>query len=77
MTEKTLSDRRTNFDDTTIRVCDKCSAKMTLLSELPAFYDHAAAKIFRCYACNSVARAAIDSGGSRPQYKSRWQHGRM
>jgi hypothetical protein len=60
MPEKTLSDRRTNFDDTTIRVCDKCSAKMTLLSELPAFYDHAAAKIFRCYACNSVARAAID-----------------
>jgi ribosomal protein L37AE/L43A len=51
MPEKTLSDQRT---DTPIRVCDKCNASMTLLSDLPEFHDHAAAKIFRCYACNNV-----------------------
>jgi hypothetical protein len=54
MPEKTLSDDRTNRTDTPIRVCDKCNAHMTLLSDLPNFYDHAAAKIFRCYVCNNV-----------------------
>ena len=38
-----------------LRVCDKCNANMTHLSDLPDFHDHAAARIFRCYACNNVA----------------------
>jgi hypothetical protein len=59
MPEKTFADQRTNPADTPIRVCDKCNANMTLLSDLPNFHDHAAAKIFRCYACNSVASAAV------------------
>jgi hypothetical protein len=59
MREKTLSDQQTNCGDTTIRVCDKCSANVTLLSDLPNFYYHAAAKMFRCYACNNVASAAV------------------
>jgi ribosomal protein L37AE/L43A len=54
MPETTFPDQRTNRADTPIRVCDKCNANMTLLSELPKFHDHAAAKIFRCYACNNV-----------------------
>jgi len=54
MLETTLSDQRTNRADAPMRVCDKCSANMTLLSDLPKFHDHAAAKIFRCYACNNV-----------------------
>jgi hypothetical protein len=54
MPEKTLSDQRTNRADTTIRVCDNCSVNMILLSDLPEFHDHAAAKIFRCYTCNKV-----------------------
>jgi ribosomal protein L37AE/L43A len=59
MPETTLSDQRTNRADTPIRVCDKCNANMTLLGYLPEFYDHAAAKIFRCYVCNNVVRAAV------------------
>jgi hypothetical protein len=50
MLEKTFSDQQANCADTTIRACDKCNANMTLLSDLPEFHDHAAAKIFRCYA---------------------------
>jgi hypothetical protein len=38
-----------------LRVCDKCNANMTHLSDLPDFHDHAAARSFRCYACNNVA----------------------
>ena len=37
-----------------LRVCDKCNANMTHLSDLPEFHDHAAASIFRCYVCNNV-----------------------
>jgi hypothetical protein len=51
MPEKTLSDQRT---DAPVYVCNKCNADMTLLSDLPEFHDHAAAKIFRCYVCNNV-----------------------
>jgi hypothetical protein len=58
MPEKTLSDQRTNFAETTVRVCDKCSASMTLLSDLPEFHYHAATKIFRCYVCNNVVASA-------------------
>jgi hypothetical protein len=46
MPEKTFPDQRTNRADTPIRVCDKCSANMTLLSDLPNFNYHAAAKDF-------------------------------
>jgi hypothetical protein len=54
MPEKTLSDQRDHHTDASILACDKCNASMTLLSDLPEFHDHAAAKIFRCYACNNV-----------------------
>jgi hypothetical protein len=59
MPEKIFPDQRTDRADTAIRVCDKCSANMSLLSDLPSFHDYAAAKIFRCYACNNVARSAV------------------
>jgi hypothetical protein len=49
--------------DTSTRICDRCSVNMILLSELPEFHDHAAAKIFRCYACGPH-RANINRDGS-------------
>jgi hypothetical protein len=59
MPEKTFSDQRPHRTDTSTRICDRCSVNMILLSDLPEFHDHAAAKIFRCYACNNVARSVV------------------
>jgi hypothetical protein len=36
------------------RICEKCEAEMTHLSDLPSFLGRAAVRIFRCYACNNV-----------------------
>jgi hypothetical protein len=40
--------------DSPSRVCDKCNAEMTHLSDLRAFLGHAAVRVFRCYVCNNV-----------------------
>ncbi len=36
------------------RVCDKCDAAMTHLSDLQPMVGSAAMRIFRCYSCNHV-----------------------
>jgi hypothetical protein len=36
------------------RICEKCSAVMKQLGELPAMSNHAAIKVFRCYGCDHV-----------------------
>ena len=36
------------------RVCDKCNAAMTHLSDLPFRFGSTALRIFRCYVCNNV-----------------------
>lgn len=36
------------------RVCEKCSAVMKQLGELPALSIHAAIRVFRCYSCDHV-----------------------
>jgi hypothetical protein len=36
------------------RICEKCEAQMTHLSDLPSYLGRAAIRIFRCYVCNSV-----------------------
>jgi hypothetical protein len=43
-------------DESTIpaRICEKCKAQMTHLSDLPSFLGRAAIRIFRCYVCNNV-----------------------
>jgi len=41
-------------DSNTKRICEKCSAAMKQLGELPALSIHAAIKVFRCYACDHV-----------------------
>ncbi len=40
--------------DVPSRVCDKCDADMTHLSDLQPIIGSAAMRIFRCYACNHV-----------------------
>lgn len=40
--------------DVPSRVCDKCGAAMTHLSDLQPIVGSAAMRIFRCYACNHV-----------------------
>ena len=40
--------------DVPSRVCDKCEAAMTHLSDLRPMVGSAAMRIFRCYACNHV-----------------------
>jgi hypothetical protein len=35
-------------------ICEKCELEMTLLGNLPAIALRAAARVFRCYVCNSV-----------------------
>ena len=37
-----------------LRVCDKCDADMTHLSDLQPIIGSAAMRIFRCYSCNHV-----------------------
>jgi len=37
-----------------VRRCEKCSAEMKQLGELPALSIHAAIKVFRCYGCDHV-----------------------
>jgi hypothetical protein len=41
-------------DQTPNRICEKCSAVMKQLGELPALSNHAALKVFRCYGCDHV-----------------------
>ena len=41
-------------DSNTKRICEKCSAAMKQLGELPALSIHAAIKVFRCYGCDHV-----------------------
>jgi hypothetical protein len=41
-------------DSNSKRICEKCSAAMKQLGELPALSIHAAIKVFRCYACDHV-----------------------
>ena len=36
------------------RICEKCEAEMTHLSDLPSYLGRAAVRIFRCYVCNNV-----------------------
>ncbi len=36
------------------RICEKCEAEMTHLSDLPSYLGRAAIRIFRCYVCNNV-----------------------
>jgi hypothetical protein len=36
------------------RICEKCDAEMTHLSDLPSFVGRAAIRIFRCYVCDNV-----------------------
>lgn len=38
-----------------LRHCEKCSAMMKQLGELPARSIRAAVRVFRCYACDHVA----------------------
>lgn len=40
--------------DVPSRVCEKCGAAMTHLSDLQPIVGSAAMRIFRCYACNHV-----------------------
>ena len=40
--------------DVPSRVCDKCDADMTHLSDLQPMIGSPAMRIFRCYACNHV-----------------------
>lgn len=40
--------------DAPSRVCDKCDAAMTHLSDLQPMIGSAAMRIFRCYSCNHV-----------------------
>jgi hypothetical protein len=39
---------------TSARLCEKCKAEMTHLSDLPSFLGRAAIRIFRCYVCDNV-----------------------
>jgi hypothetical protein len=39
---------------TAARICEKCKAEMTHLSDLPSFVGRTAIRIFRCYVCNNV-----------------------
>jgi hypothetical protein len=36
------------------RSCDKCTAEMTHLANLPAFRGGDPTRVFRCYVCNNV-----------------------
>jgi hypothetical protein len=36
------------------RICEKCDAEMTHLSDLPSFVARSAIRIFRCYVCDNV-----------------------
>jgi hypothetical protein len=36
------------------RTCDKCTAEMTHLADLPAYQGRDAIRVFRCYVCNNV-----------------------
>ena len=36
------------------RICEKCDAEMTHLSDLPSFLERSAIRIFRCYVCDAV-----------------------
>jgi hypothetical protein len=40
------------------RTCEKCSAEMKHLSDLPSFLGRAAIRIFRCYVCDNVVSEA-------------------
>ena len=40
--------------DVPSRVCEKCGAAMTHLSDLQPIVGSAAMRIFRCYSCNHV-----------------------
>ncbi|MDP3693870.1 hypothetical protein [Bradyrhizobium sp.] len=40
--------------DMPARICDRCGAAMTHLSDLQPIIGSAAMRIFRCYACNHV-----------------------
>jgi hypothetical protein len=40
--------------DTPSRICERCEAQMTHLSDLPSYLGRAAIRIFRCYVCNNV-----------------------
>lgn len=51
-----MAPKETNAPDQdgAARRCEKCSADMKQLGELPALSTHAAVKIFRCYGCDNV-----------------------
>jgi hypothetical protein len=36
------------------RICEKCNAEMTHLSNLPTLLGRPATRIFRCYVCDNV-----------------------
>jgi len=40
--------------DVPSRVCDKCHAAMTHLSDLQPIIGSPAMRVFRCYGCNNV-----------------------
>jgi hypothetical protein len=42
-----------------LRHCEKCSAIMKQLGELPALSIRTATRVFRCYACDHVAADRI------------------
>jgi hypothetical protein len=42
-----------------LRHCEKCSAVMKLLGELPALSIRAAVRVFRCYICDHVVAERI------------------
>jgi hypothetical protein len=42
-----------------LRHCEKCSAMMKQLGELPALSIRTAIRVFRCYACDHVAADRI------------------
>lgn len=42
-----------------LRHCEKCSAMMKQLGELPALSIRTAIRVFRCYACDHIAADRI------------------
>jgi hypothetical protein len=54
MTSDSASGASDPADQTPRRICEKCGAAMKQLGELPAFSNHAALKVFRCYGCDHV-----------------------
>jgi hypothetical protein len=54
MTSDNTSGASNPADQFPKRICEKCGATMKPLVALPAFSNHAAIKVFRCYGCDHV-----------------------